>query len=105
MAVSLRFIPGGTIRWRELRFVVVGYAGMDAFVTAVRSATLTHKDKSKWSESIFSKTRSGTKSMLKVFRPNGLPYLGERSDETIACRAALGERFPKGEARHLAKGG
>ena len=35
MAVSLRFIPGGTIRWRELRFVVVGCAGMDAFVTAV----------------------------------------------------------------------
>ena len=35
MAVSLRFIPGGTIRWRERRFVVVGYAGMDAFVTAV----------------------------------------------------------------------
>jgi len=42
--------------------------------------------------------------MLKVFRPNGLPYLGERSDETIACRAALGGRFPKGKARHLAKG-
>jgi hypothetical protein len=35
MAVSLRFIPGGTIRWRERRFVVVSDAGMDAFVTAV----------------------------------------------------------------------
>jgi hypothetical protein len=33
----------------------------------------------------------------------GLPYLGERRDETIACRAALGERFLKGEDRHLAR--
>lgn len=32
-----------------------------------------------------------------------LPW--ERSDETIACRAALGERFLKGKARPLAKGG
>jgi len=32
MAVSLRFIPGGTIRWREWRFVVVDYTGMDALV-------------------------------------------------------------------------
>jgi hypothetical protein len=32
MAVSLRFIPGSTIRWRERRFVVVDYAGMDAIV-------------------------------------------------------------------------
>jgi hypothetical protein len=32
MAVSLRFIPGRTIRWRERRFVVVDYAGMDAVV-------------------------------------------------------------------------
>jgi hypothetical protein len=32
MAVSLRFIPGSTIRWRERRFVVVDYAGMDALV-------------------------------------------------------------------------
>ena len=32
MAVSLRFIPGSTIRWREGRFVVVDYAGMDALV-------------------------------------------------------------------------
>jgi putative transposase len=32
MAVSLRFIPGSTIRWRERRFVVVDYAGMDAVV-------------------------------------------------------------------------
>jgi len=35
MAVSLRFIPGRIIRWRERRFVVVGYAGMDAFVAVV----------------------------------------------------------------------
>jgi hypothetical protein len=34
MAVSLRFIPGWTIRWREGDFIVAGYAGMDAFVTA-----------------------------------------------------------------------
>jgi hypothetical protein len=33
--------------------------------------------------------------MLKVFKPNGLPYLGERSEETIASRAALGERLLK----------
>ena len=26
---------GWTIRWRERRFIVAGYAGMDAFVTAV----------------------------------------------------------------------
>jgi len=32
MAVSLRFIPGSTIRWRERRFVVVEYASMDAIV-------------------------------------------------------------------------
>ena len=32
MAVSLRFIPGSTIRWRERRFVVVDYAGTDAIV-------------------------------------------------------------------------
>jgi hypothetical protein len=32
MAVSLRFIPGSTIRWRERQFVVVDYAGMDAIV-------------------------------------------------------------------------
>ena len=32
MAVSLRFIPGSTIRWQERRFVVVDYAGMDAIV-------------------------------------------------------------------------
>ena len=32
MAVSLRFIPGSTIRGRERRFVVVDYAGMDAIV-------------------------------------------------------------------------
>jgi hypothetical protein len=32
MAISLRFIPGSTIRWRERRFVVVDYAGMDAIV-------------------------------------------------------------------------
>ena len=32
MAVSLRFIPGSTIRRRERRFVVVDYAGMDAIV-------------------------------------------------------------------------
>ena len=32
MAVSLRFIPGSTIRWRERRFVVVDYAGMEALV-------------------------------------------------------------------------
>lgn len=32
MAVSLRFIPGSTIRWRERRFVVVDYAGMDTLV-------------------------------------------------------------------------
>jgi hypothetical protein len=30
MALSLRFIPRSTIRWRERRFVVVDYAGMDA---------------------------------------------------------------------------
>jgi hypothetical protein len=35
MAVSLRFIPGWTIRWRKRRFIVAGYAGIDAFVTAV----------------------------------------------------------------------
>jgi hypothetical protein len=43
--------------------------------------------------------------MLKAFRPNGLPNLGERRDETIACRAALGERFLKGKALRGAKGG
>jgi hypothetical protein len=32
MAISLRFIPGSTIRWRERRFVVVDYAWMDAIV-------------------------------------------------------------------------
>ena len=32
MAVSLRFIPGSTIRWRERQFVVVDYASMDAIV-------------------------------------------------------------------------
>jgi hypothetical protein len=32
---SLRFIPGWTIRWRERRFIVAGYAAVDAFVTAV----------------------------------------------------------------------
>jgi putative transposase len=32
MAVSLRFILGNTIRWRERRVVVVDYAGMDAIV-------------------------------------------------------------------------
>jgi hypothetical protein len=32
MAVSLRFIPGSTIRWQERRFVVVDYVGMDAIV-------------------------------------------------------------------------
>ena len=32
MAVSFRFIPGNTIRWRERRFVLVDYAGMDALV-------------------------------------------------------------------------
>ena len=35
MAISLRFIPGWTMRWRERPFIVAGYAGMDAFVTAV----------------------------------------------------------------------
>jgi hypothetical protein len=33
IAVSVRFIPGSTIRWRERRFVVVDYAGLDAIVT------------------------------------------------------------------------
>ena len=32
MAVSLSFIPGSTVRWREGRFVVVDYAGMEALV-------------------------------------------------------------------------
>jgi len=32
MAVPLRLIPGSTIRWREQRFVVVDYTGMDAIV-------------------------------------------------------------------------
>jgi hypothetical protein len=35
MAGSLRFIPGWTTRGRERRFIVAGYAGIDAFVTAV----------------------------------------------------------------------
>jgi len=30
MALSLRFIPRSTIRWRERRFVVVDCAGMEA---------------------------------------------------------------------------
>jgi len=34
----------------------------------------------------------------------GCPTLGGVT-RPIACRAALGERFLKGEARHLAKGG
>jgi hypothetical protein len=34
MAVSLRFIPAWTIHWWGRRFIVAGYAGMDAFVTA-----------------------------------------------------------------------
>jgi hypothetical protein len=32
MGVSLRFIPGSTIRWRKRRFVVVDYTGRDALV-------------------------------------------------------------------------
>ena len=42
--------------------------------------------------------------MLKLFRPNGLPYLGERRDETIACRAALGRAFPKRKGSPSSKG-
>ena len=42
MAVSLRLIPGGTIRWRERRFIVVDYAGMDAIVARVVGRASTH---------------------------------------------------------------
>ena len=45
------------------------------------------------------------KENLKDFQAKSVACLGERRDETTACRAALGERFLKGEARHLAKGG
>ena len=32
-------------------------------------------------------------SVLAVLRVDSVAYLGERRDETTACRAALGERF------------
>lgn len=32
MAVTLKFAPGSTIRWRAKRFVVVDYADMDSIV-------------------------------------------------------------------------
>ena len=35
MAICSGSFQGWTIRWRERRFIVAGYAGMDAFVTAV----------------------------------------------------------------------
>lgn len=32
MAVTLKFMPGSTIRWRASRFIVIDYAGMDAII-------------------------------------------------------------------------
>jgi hypothetical protein len=32
MAVSLKFLPGSTIRWRDRQYVIVDYVGLDALI-------------------------------------------------------------------------
>ena len=108
MAVSLRFIPGSTIRWRERRFVVVDYAGMDAIVARevgkrrlqripVNQAItdLTPGDRDAWTPDLVSVPEEAWQTAVRRFKILGPLFEIGHTERTFAkvskIAAALGK--------------
>jgi hypothetical protein len=69
MAVSLRFIPRSTIRWRERRFVVVDYAGMDAIVAREAGKRRLFGPETSFTHCLWCKARLAGQNALANKRP------------------------------------